>query len=32
MKKHFYSSLKNDKRDKSNGHISNVQYQHLQNV
>ena len=28
-KKHFYSSLKDDKRDKSNGHISNEQYQHL---
>ena len=32
MKKHFYSSLKDGKRHKSNGHISNEQYQHLQNV
>ena len=31
-KKHFYSSLKDGKRDKSNGHISDEQYQHLQNV
>ena len=31
-KKHFYSSLKDGKRDKSNGHISNEQYQHLKNV
>ena len=31
-KKYFYSSLKDGKRDKSNGHISNEQYQHLQNV
>ena len=28
----FYSSLKDRKRDKSNGHISNEQYLHLQNV
>ena len=32
LKKHFYSSLKDGKRDKSNGHISNEQYLHLQNV
>ena len=31
-KKHFYSSLKDGKKDKSNGHISDEQYQHLQNV
>ena len=31
-KKCFYSSLKDGKRDKSNGHISNEQYLHLQNV
>ena len=31
-KKHFYSSFKDGKRDKSNGHISDEQYQHLQNV
>ena len=31
-KKHFYSSLKDGKRDKSNGHISDEQYQRLQNV
>ena len=31
-KKYFYSSLKDDKHDKSNGHISDEQYQHLQNV
>ena len=31
-KKHFYSSLKDGKRDKSNGYISNEQYMHLQNV
>ena len=31
-KKYFYSSLKDGKRDKSNGHISDEQYQHLQNV
>ena len=28
-KKYFYSSLKDGKRDKSNGHISDEQYQHL---
>ena len=31
-KKYFYSSLKDSKRDRSNGHISDEQYQHLQNV
>ena len=31
-KKCFYSSLKDGKREKSNGHISNKQYLHLQNV
>ena len=31
-KKYFYSSLKDGKQDKSNGHISDGQYQHLQNV
>ena len=31
-KKCFYSSLKDSKRDRSNGHISDEQYQHLQNV
>ena len=31
-KKYFYSSLKDGKRDRSNGHISNEPYQHLQNV
>ena len=31
-KQFFYSSLKDGKRDKSNGHISDEQYQHLQNV
>ena len=31
-KKYFYSSLRDGKRDKSNGHISDEQYQHLQNV
>ena len=31
-KKYFYSSLKDGKRDKSNGHNSDEQYQHLQNV
>ena len=30
--KYFYSSLKDGKRDRSNGHISDEQYQHLQNV
>ena len=31
-KKHFYSSFKDRKRDKSNGHISHEQYQYLQNA
>ena len=31
-KKYFYSSLKDGKQDRSNGHISDEQYQHLQNV
>ena len=31
-KEYFYSSLKDGKRDRSNGHISDEQYQHLQNV
>ena len=31
-KKCFYSSLKDGKRDRSNGHIPDEQYQHLQNV
>ena len=31
-KKNFYSSLRDGKRDRSNGHISNEQYQHLQNI
>ena len=31
-KKCFYSSLKDGKRDKNNGHISNEQYLHLQIV
>ena len=30
--KYFYSSLRDGKRDKSNGHISDEQYQHLENV
>ena len=30
--KYFYSSLRDGKQDKSNGHISNEQYQHLENV
>ena len=29
-KKYFYSSLRDGKRDRSNGHISDEQYQHLQ--
>ena len=29
---HFYSSLKDDKRDKSNGYLSDEQYQHLRDV
>ena len=33
MKEHFYSSLKDGKRNKSNGNItSNEEYQQLQNV
>ena len=31
-KKYFYLSLKDGKRDRSKGHISNKQYLHLQNV
>ena len=31
-KKDFNSSLKDGKQDKSNGHISDEQYQHLQNI
>ena len=31
-KKYFYSSLRDGKRDRSNGHVSDEQYQHLQNV
>ena len=31
-KKNFYSSLRDGKRDRSNGHISNEQYLHLENV
>ena len=31
-KKYFYSSLKDGKRDRSNGNISDEQYEHLQNV
>ena len=31
-KKHFYSSLKDGKRNRSNGHISDEQYEHLKNV
>ena len=31
-KKYFYSSLKDGKPNKSNGHTSDEQYQHLQNV
>ena len=31
-KKHFYSSLKDGKRDRSNEHISDEQYEHLKNV
>ena len=31
-KKYFYSSLEDGKRDRSNGHSSGKQYQHLQNV
>ena len=32
MKKYFYSSSKDGKHDRSIGHISDKQYQHLQNV
>ena len=31
-KKYFYSSLRDGKRDRSDGHISHEQYQHLQNI
>ena len=31
-KKYIYSSSKDGKRDKSNGHVSDEQYQHLQKV
>ena len=31
-RKNFYSSLKDGKRDRSNGYISDEPYQHLQNV
>ena len=31
-KKYFYSSLKDGKRDRSNGYISDEQYEHLKNV
>ena len=31
-KKYFYSSINDGKRNKGNGHISNEQYSHLQNV
>ena len=31
-KKYFYSSLRDGKRDRSDGHISDEQYQHLKNV
>ena len=31
-KKYFYSSSRDGKRDKSNGHISDEQYQHIENV
>ena len=31
-KKYFYSSLRDGKQDRSDGHISDEQYQHLQNV
>ena len=31
-KKYFYSSLRDGKRDNNNGHISDEQYLHLQNV
>ena len=32
LKKKLYSSLKNGKRDRNNGRVSDKQYQHLQNV
>ena len=31
QKKYFYSSLRDFKRDRSDGHISDEQYEHLQN-
>ena len=31
-RKYFHSSLKDGKRDRSDGHISDEQYQHLQNA
>ena len=31
-KKYFYSSLRDGKQNRSNGHISDEQYQHLQNI
>ena len=31
-KKYFYSSLRDGKRDRSNGHIFDEQYQHLKNI
>ena len=31
-KKYFYSSINDGKRNKSNGHVNNEQYLHLQNV
>ena len=31
-KKYFYSPLRDGKQDRSNGHISDEQYQHLQNI
>ena len=31
-KKYFYSSIKNGKRDRNDGHISDEQYQHIGNV
>ena len=30
--RYFYSSLRDGKRDRSDGHISDEQYQHLQNI
>ena len=32
LKKYFYSSLRDGKRDNSDGHISDEQHLHLQNV